>query len=241
MILINILQAFFVGFWTAFTVTLCVISGPFILLLSGRPVLITRVAKTLWPGVIEKSLGATVEVEHRGKIDYSKPHVFASNHQSMLDTAIMLKAVPTDLHFFAKKELGWYPFVGWYLVLSAQILVDRKNREKAQKSLEKAAFRIRSGANVFLFAEGTRSRTNQLLPLKKGAFLLAIQAQVPIVPVSVSGSGKVWPSDSIRFRPGKIKVIIGEPIPTRGLLISDLDELKGRTQAVIQSMLAESS
>lgn len=241
MILINIVQAFLVGFWTSLIVMVCVISGPFILLFGGKPVMITRVAKALWAGMIEKFLGADVTVVQTGKIDYSKPHVFVANHQSMLDTAISLKAVPTDLHFFAKKELGSMPFVGWYLKLSDQILVDRKNHERAQQSLEKAAMRIRTGANVFLFAEGTRSRTNELLPFKKGAFLLAIQAQVPIVPISINGSGKVWPSDSIRFRPGKIKVTIGEPIPTRGILIEELDELKEKTRTIIQTMLAQSN
>jgi len=176
-----------------------------------------------------------VEVEGVDRIPRDTPLVIMSNHQSMLDIAALVKTLPIDFRFVAKKELVRVPFFGWALWSSGQIIVDRQNRARSVASLRRAAKRIRSGVNVIIFPEGTRSRDGRLGPFKSGGFHLAIQAQVPILPATVSGSHRISRKGSLRVRRGaKVKIHYGDPIPTRGLAIADREALKDRVRRAIE-------
>src|SRR5213078_3864411 len=108
------------------------------------------------------------------------------------------------------------------------IFIDRQNAISARRSIERAKERIRAGTSVLLFPEGTRSRDGQLQPFKKGGFHLAIDAGVPIVPVAIRGTRELMPRGSLRVKPGRVRVTIGEPIPTDGLEVDDRNALLDR-------------
>jgi 1-acyl-sn-glycerol-3-phosphate acyltransferase len=156
-----------------------------------------------------------------------------SNHQSVFDTGAIIATLPISFRFVAKRELTWIPFFGWALRAGGHVIIDRSQRERAVHSLREAAQRIQQGTNVIIFPEGTRSTTETLGELKSGGFHLAIQAGVPVVPISVSGSRRITPKKSLRIESGRIHVHYGTPIPTRGLTVEDRSALKDAVRAAI--------
>ncbi len=159
--------------------------------------------------------------------------VYMSNHQSVLDIGALVETLPVSWRFVAKKELTYIPLFGWALALSDQIVIDRSRRSRAVASLTRGAQQIRDGASVIIFPEGTRSPDGTLRELKSGGFHLAIAAQAPIVPVTVSGSRALTPKGSLRVESGPIRVVYGAPIPTEGLGPADRPALVARVHAAI--------
>ncbi len=200
------------------------------LLGAGEPVLkIGRV----WVRAILWTCGIRVESTGLENIDPSQPCIFMSNHQSVIDIAAILATIPVSVRFVAKRELTRIPLFGWALLLSGHIIVDRSNRAQAVASLRKGAERIRAGTNVIVFPEGTRSQLGGLADFKSGGFHLALQAQVPIVPVSVSGSHRITPKGSLKIHSGLVRICYGKPIATRGLGLEDRQFLKERVREAI--------
>jgi 1-acyl-sn-glycerol-3-phosphate acyltransferase len=151
--------------------------------------------------------------------------VFYANHTSWIDIAIVNMVIKRDLHFIAKSELKKKPFVGGAIKGMDMIFVDRGNRADAIKSLDMAVQKIKSGKNIIVFPEGTRSRNGELQkPFKKGIFHMAIQAKVSMVPIAISGAYELVPT-GFKMRPGSVDVAIGNPIPTRNLSLEDLKPL----------------
>jgi 1-acyl-sn-glycerol-3-phosphate acyltransferase len=187
-----------------------------------------------WIGWIFGTCGVRVVVEGLENVDPDGPCILMSNHQSVLDIGALVLTFPGSWRFVAKRELVWIPFFGWVLGLSDQILIERGNRARAVASLDRAAERIRQGARVILFPEGTRSPTGHMRGFKSGGFHLAIQSQVPIQPATVSGSFDLVPKRSLRVRSGTIKVVFGPPIRTEGLEIEDRHRLKERVREAIE-------
>ena len=177
-----------------------------------------------------------VTVEGRERIPRTEPLVIMSNHQSLLDIAALIQTLPVDFRFVAKKELVRVPFFGWALWASGHIIIDRQDRARSVASLRRAAERIRSGINVIIFPEGTRSPDGKLQPFKSGGFHLAIQAGAAILPATVSGSHRVSTKGSLRVERGaRIKIQYGEPIPTAGLALADREALKQRVRRAIEA------
>lgn len=144
--------------------------------------------------------------------DPNRPTVYLSNHQSTADIPALFAAIPVNFRFVAKSQLKWVPFLGWYLMAAKHVFVDRSNRQRAVRSIQLAAERIRSGKSILMFAEGTRSPDGRVLPFKKGPFVLALEAGVPICPITIEGSGRIMPKNSWDIRSGTIHVKIGAPI-----------------------------
>jgi 1-acyl-sn-glycerol-3-phosphate acyltransferase len=177
--------------------------------------------------------GIRVEVEGLENIDPKQPYVIMTNHQSVIDIGAIVQTLPISFRFVAKKELTWIPFFGWALRPAGHVIIDRGKREKAVSSLERAARRIAEGVNVIIFPEGTRSATGDLQPFKSGGFHLAIQAQVPILPATISGTRVITPKRSLRVESGTVKIVYGKPIPTAGLGIDDRESLKEQVRQAI--------
>jgi 1-acyl-sn-glycerol-3-phosphate acyltransferase len=176
-----------------------------------------------------------VEAEGLEHVAATKAAIYMSNHQSVLDIGAIVLSLPVSWRFVAKKELTYIPFFGWALALSDQIVIDRGNRRRAVASLSRAAERIRNGVNVIIFPEGTRSLDGRLQAFKSGGFHLALDAQMPVIPVTVSGSWQLTPKRSLQLRSGTVKVVYGAPIATAGLTIRDREQLKRRVFDAIQA------
>jgi len=161
--------------------------------------------------------------------------LYFSNHHSMLDILALFVALrETPFVFAAKRELFKVPFIGWHLRLAGYIEVDRQNRDRAISSFTRAARQIRErGTVVTVYPEGTRSVDGTILPFKKGPFMLALEAQVPIVPIAVDGAQLALRKHTLRLYGHPIRVVIGNSIETRGLAQADRDDLLRRTRLAI--------
>jgi len=140
------------------------------------------------------------------------PAIFAANHESALDIWAVITAIPRGVRFAAKAELFRIPVFGWYLTVGGHIRVDRGNHAAAVASLAAAAAKVRAGTSLIVFPEGTRSRDGRVHAFKKGPFVLALRAGVPVVPVAVTGSGAVTPKALLHVTPGAIRVTVGTPV-----------------------------
>jgi 1-acyl-sn-glycerol-3-phosphate acyltransferase len=163
--------------------------------------------------------------------------VFCSNHESNVDPPVLFSALHPQLHVLYKAELHKFPLMGTLFDLGGFVPVDRTNRERSINSLRRGAESLKAGNSFLIFPEGTRSRGGDLLPFKKGGFIMAIQAQAPIVPVAVHGGREAMRKGSPWVRPVDVSVRIGEPIPTAGLTLADRDHLIVRTRSAIEAML----
>jgi len=165
--------------------------------------------------------------------------VFCSNHESNVDPPVLFEALHPQLHVLYKAELHKFPIMGTVFDVGGFVPIDRGDHEKALASLAMGAASLRSGNSFLIFPEGTRSRTGHLLPFKKGGFIMALQAQVPIVPVAVQGGRSAMRKGSAFVRPVHVSVRVGTPIPTAGLTMADRDALIDRVRGEIQRLLDE--
>ena len=188
-----------------------------------------------WIDWILATCGVKVEVAGLENVDPQQPCVFMSNHQSVFDIAAIIKTIPVSWRFVAKRELTWIPLFGWALGMGGHVILDRSNREASVESLRRAAEQVRSGTNVVIFPEGTRSPSGEMREFKSGGFHLAIEAGVPILPVTVSGSRRITPKRSLRIESGRIRIQYGKPIPTVHLGPDDRGLLKDRVREAIAS------
>jgi len=202
----------------------------------GRTHLPLRMASRVWaPGLLHGAM-ARVRVEGLENVDWSRPHVFVANHQSIIDVCALFRALPVPLRFVLKQELAAVPFIGWYARAMGMVFIERGKAHSAARSLQTAAQLLDGGANLCAFPEGTRSRGGELRPFKGGVFQAAIAAQVPVVPIAIDGSGAVLPPSGFRVRPGTIRVRIGSPIPTLGLQAHDRQQLAQRAHDAVAEL-----
>ena len=191
----------------------------------------------LWSRLICFTSGVRLRVRGRERLTSTPATVFVSNHASLLDPPALILTVPVDFRFIAKRSLFLVPVFGQAMWAAGIIPIDRGDRNKAIRSMNRAAERIRDGRSVLVFAEGTRSSDGRLQRLKKGAFILAIEAGVPVQPVVVRGSREVLPKGAWLVRPGTVTVEFLEPVPTDGLTFADRDTLRERVGASLRAAL----
>jgi len=164
-----------------------------------------------------------------------QPVIFMSNHQSNLDPPVLIATIPVPAVYISKKELKWMPFVGWVSQLAGVIFIDRGNREKAVQEIQRAAREIHGGKNVVIFPEGTRTRTGELGPFKKGGFALAQKAGVPIVPMATVGGFQILPAGRLRLQTGTYSIRFGVPVdPTT---YEHRDELIAEVRRRVEAMI----
>jgi 1-acyl-sn-glycerol-3-phosphate acyltransferase len=186
-----------------------------------------------WARWILGSSRIRVEIEGLENISPGRSYIVMSNHQSSFDIAVLAATLPLSWRFVAKRELTRIPFFGWGLLAAGHIVIDRRDHERSVSSLKRAAERVRSGVSVIVFPEGTRSATGEPGPFKSGGFHLAMEAGVPIIPATVSGSRRITPPKSLRIEPGRVLVRYGKPIPTEGLATDDREQLKQEVRKAI--------
>jgi 1-acyl-sn-glycerol-3-phosphate acyltransferase len=166
--------------------------------------------------------------------DGHEPTVFMSNHTSNLDPLVLMSSIHIPAVYIAKKELKWMIPIGWAAMVAGTIFVDRNNIGGASRSVRHIAAEIRNGKSVVIFPEGTRTRTGQLLPFKKGGFIIAKEAKVRIVPVATLGGYQILPAGAAYIRPGYYTVKFGTPVdPSTFNSTTDLmTEIKSRILAL---------
>lgn len=179
----------------------------------------------LWARGLLAASGVRLHVEGEGRLEPARPYVFMSNHQSLFDIPALLASVPVECRFMAKRSLFRIPVFGWALASIGFIPVDRGDRRRAGQSFAEAMRRLGAGVSVLLFPEETRSETGELLPFKRGGFLLALKSGLPIVPVGISGTLAVQRKGRLAIRPGRVHVRFGEAISVESLGIRDRQRL----------------
>lgn len=159
--------------------------------------------------------------------------ILIANHASILDIPGIISAFPHPVRFMAKKSLAWFPLFGWLLSSSGHVLIERENAKAALRGLKRAAALLRKGISIVVFPEGTRTPDGEVKDFKGGAFLLALEAKAPIVPVSISGTFNMLPRTGWCFWAGRMELNIHPPIPTLGLSLRDARPLIKRVREII--------
>lgn len=200
--------------------------------------LIDRIIRA-WSRVWLVSSGTTLEIEGQDNIDPNRSYVVVANHLSVFDIMACLLAVPLPIRFLAKKELFRIPVLAQGMRTVGIIEVDREARGAVHAEVNRQSKElIAKGRSLIIYAEGTRPRDGVMKPFKKGAFTMAIAAQLPVLPLSIHGTYEAWPPGTPLVRGGTIKVILDKPIETEGLSHSDTGELRDQVREVISGRVA---
>jgi len=196
-------------------------------------------AQRRWARVILAASGVRVTVEGGEQLRRDEPLVLAANHASFFDIMALLGYLPVDPKFVAKKELFSIPVFGQAIKAAGHVRIDRGHLKEAFGAYDVAAKRIREEKlPVLVYPEGTRSRTGEMLPFKKGPFVLAIAVGAPVVPVYVRGAFGIQPKGSIVVHPQPIHIKVGAPVSASGLTTDDRDTLSQRVRVAMEAMAA---
>jgi 1-acyl-sn-glycerol-3-phosphate acyltransferase len=185
-----------------------------------------------WSWLILATTGVSVDVHGLEALARGRTYVFVSNHQSIYDIPVVFSSLPFQLRIIAKESLGQFPFLGWHLRRTGHLLVDRRNPDRAG-ILRRWKALVGQGLSLVVFPEGTRSADGRVGVFKAGSVLLAIEAELPIVPVSVDGTRHVMRKGELTTRPGHATVIVHPPIDTRGMATSDARSLADRLRTIV--------
>ena len=191
----------------------------------------------IWVRLVLRCAGVRLDLSGAEAVDWSRPAVVVVNHQSWFDVFALIAALPGRVRFVAKQELGRIPIFGRAWRGCGHIALDRGDRRQAIESLNRAGEKMHEESlAVTMFPEGTRSPDGRLYPFKKGAFVLAIRAGVPIVPIGMSGSGAVMPKGSFRVRSGEIRIRVGSPIEVAGRGHAERDALSAECRRAVAAL-----
>ena len=189
-----------------------------------------------WSWLILKTTGVRVRVTGLERLDPSRSYIFAANHQSIYDIPILFAALPFKLRIIAKASLGRIPFMGWHLQRTGHVLVDRS--KPGAGIMKKMARLVGQRHSLIVFPEGTRSTDGTVARFKGGSFLIALEAGLPVVPISIQGSRHVMFRGRLMVCPGTVTVTVHEPIETSGVPRDAVREFSARIHDVVASAAA---
>lgn len=202
---------------------------------SGR--LQHKIAK-LWARAVVWTSGCKLKVQGAENLYKHPVAVYAANHTSYMDTPVIFATLPFQFRILAKKELWRIAFIGWYLNRSGQIAVDTTSPHATLSSLGAGVKALRADMPLFVFPEGGRTPSGELMPFLSGAAYLAIRAQTPLIPIALSGVYDLLPIHTRHLYPGDLSLMVGEPIDTKGMTPRQVDELTSRLRHSIEDLLA---
>ena len=228
----NILRVLWLALWAA--IATLILAVPIIAagLLSRTGNLAFSLSK-IWAYIMLAVSFVRTEIKNRNRIQPKTSYILISNHQSLYDILALVTTLGIQYRWFIKKEVLKIPLFGYGLYASRNIFIDRSNTARAIESINKGIERLPKGVSLMVFAEGTRSPDGRIHEFKKGGFVTAVRRKIPILPVTVNGSRRILPKGSLAFKPGKIQVVIGDPIDTGGYTTESVDELIDRTRQAI--------
>ncbi len=187
--------------------TVAVITGPLNFMMPAY-----HVISRSWAKWLIRVSGIEIQVSGLDNIDVNQNYVFISNHASLFDIPILLSTIKNEIKMIAKRELAYIPIFGWSLIAGGYILIDRNNTRKTLRIMGKARQKLKKGNSILVFPEGTRSKNGSIQSFKRGAFLLAFQTHLDILPISIIGSHQVMPKKTFRLTPAKVQVVVDKPI-----------------------------
>ncbi len=209
---------FFLYFWITVSVSSPIALVLWILDSAGlhavRPVTGTLVR--FWARSLVALLGIRVTVEGLERLPDAESLCFVSNHQGNFDIAILLAFLPRCIGFITKSQAAWFPFLNLWIFALGGVFIDREKVSKARAAMDRGIARLRSGAAMAIFPEGTRSRGPRMGEFHNGSFKLATRAGAVIVPISIQGTYRIW-EETRSIRPASVSLTVGEPIPTRAM------------------------
>jgi len=189
-----------------------------------------------WSWLIMKTILSPVKVIGLDKIDTAKPHVYAVSHASAMDIPVLYVYLPFQFRIVFKKELLSYPVVGWQLKRSGQVCIDQQKPTNSIAAIRSAVKSLKAGMPLVIYPEGGRTPDGEIKPFLPGAFFLAIKAQVDIVPVALVGTYELLPMDTYHIKCRPLEMRVGEPIPTTGLTMRDLEAVSAKVQKAVEDL-----
>jgi 1-acyl-sn-glycerol-3-phosphate acyltransferase len=222
-----------VAMWTG----VCLLVALPIYWLTRRHSLPLAMARHLWAPVTLRMIGAELQVDGVETLDFSKSYLFVANHASQADIPVVFAALDTPLRFLAKEELRRVPMVGTFISAMGMVFVDRSRSEAARESIEQLARSLEGGMSLMAFPEGTRSADGSVQSFKTGAFVAAIKAGVPVVPILIQGAAEVLPANSMIIRPGTIRVQVGSPLSSDNLEVADRRQFADRVRSELLALV----
>jgi 1-acyl-sn-glycerol-3-phosphate acyltransferase len=189
-----------------------------------------------WSWLIMKTVLSPLKVNGLGKIDTSKPHVYAVNHASAMDIPVLYVYLPFQFRIVFKKELLSYPVVGWQLKRSGQVCIDQQKPTHSIAAIRSAVKSLKAGMPLVIFPEGGRTPDGEIKPFLPGAFFLAIKAQVDIVPVALIGTYELLPMNTYHIKCRPLEMRVGKPIATAGLTMRDLEAVSGKVRVELERL-----
>lgn len=231
--IINLFRILFIFIWSALCITLV-----FVLLLItwNRDFVLKLVTMKIWSPIVFWLSRVKTTVQGLENVDATKYQVYVCNHESQMDIPAIVRLAPVPLYFILKKEIKKVPFLGWYAAAMGMVFVDRKNKSQSKQSLKNAAELIKNGKNVIVFPEGTRSPDGKIKRFKKGAFVIAKESNISIVPMAIKGSREVLPKGSIQIKKGHIRLKIGTPISSEVVAKTSLQDLITLTENKVREL-----
>ncbi len=190
----------------------------------------------MWSWLILKTTGVRVDVEGLERLEPGKTYVFVANHQSHYDTPVVFTHLPYQLRIIAKESLGTFPFIGWHLRRTGHMLVDRRHPDRS--TIFRWAGELTSrGLSLIVYPEGTRSADGRVARFKGGSFYLALEAGLPIVPLSIVGTRRVMPKGRLAAHPARVRLVVHQPIDTAGLSGAHAKEFGERVRQIISPVV----
>lgn len=227
------LTALVLAIWTPVIATIIVVFRIFTS--DGGPAY--RLARH-WTRTVSRSMGLTFSLQGEKHVAPGTSYIVTPNHQGNADILALYGVLPLRFRWVVKKSLIGIPFFGWALHCTGAISIDRSDRESSIKKLQEGTSKLSGGWSLLIYPEGTRGKDPHLQPFKKGAFMMAVQTGIPILPVVCNGAFRILPKKTIAFRKGgHITVTIGNPITTQGLTVQDVPALMEKTRAEMLKLL----
>lgn len=229
---VKILCVAWLGFWASIaTVVLCMFIIPAGLL--SRTGNLAFSLSRLWAYTMLAVSFVRTEIKNKDKIRKGTSYIIISNHQSLYDIIALVTTLGIQFRWIIKKEILHVPVFGYGLYASRNIFIDRSNTASAIESINKGFDRLPEGVSVMVFAEGTRSPDGRIHEFKKGGFVAAVQRQIPILPITVNGSRRIMSKNNLVLKPGKIQVVVGDPIDVSGYTVDTVQDLIDKTRQVV--------